>query len=150
MIHIRLELKPLNEIQNSHGLLKGGPVQAIIDSECLRLMEKYTPMRTGILIKAATIGSVIGSGEIRQETPYAHYMYEGIVYVDPKTGKAGFLNAEGMWKSRKNVTKVPSDRQSTYYGGGLRGKKWFERMKADHKEDIRQAAIVAIRKAEGR
>lgn len=150
MIDVRLELKPLNEIQKNHGLQKGGPVQAMVDSECNRWMEKYTPMRTGTLIKAATIGTVIGSGEIRQETPYAHYMYEGIVYVDPKTGKAGFLNAEGMWKSRKNVTKVPSDRQLTYYGGGLRGKRWFDRMKADHKEDIRQAAAAAIRKAEGR
>lgn len=54
------------------GLLKA---QEYIDSECVRLMNPYTPRLTGVLIKSATIGSIVGSGEIEQCTPYARRQY---------------------------------------------------------------------------
>ena len=34
-----------------------------------------TPRRTGVLIKSAALGTVIGSGEINQITPYARRQY---------------------------------------------------------------------------
>ncbi len=49
--------------------------QKFIDSECIKRMSTYTPRRTGVLIKSATIGTVIGSGEIHQQTPYARRQY---------------------------------------------------------------------------
>lgn len=49
--------------------------QAFVDSECIRLMAKYTPRRTGALIKSATLGTTIGSGEIHQIMPYARKNY---------------------------------------------------------------------------
>ena len=147
MFDVKVEIPSAAELIRRCGLQKYGPVQAAVDNECIRLMESYTPMRTGELIGAATRGTVLGSGLIRQDVPYAHYQYEGIIYVDPQTGVAGFLDENGMWKSRKNVAKVPSERQLTYYGGGKRGKKWFERMKADHTEDIRQVALHEIEEA---
>ena len=41
-------------------------VQACVDSEVVRLMAHYTPMQSGLQIKAATLGTVIGSGEGQQ------------------------------------------------------------------------------------
>lgn len=49
--------------------------QEFVDSECIRLMNPETPRRTGMLIKSATLGTVIGSGEIDQIAPYARRQY---------------------------------------------------------------------------
>src|SRR5699024_6889175 len=49
--------------------------QAFVDSECIRRMNPETPRRTGALIKSATLGTVIGSGEINQIAPYARRQY---------------------------------------------------------------------------
>lgn len=49
--------------------------QAFIDQECIRRMNPETPKRTGVLIKSATLGTAIGSGEINQITPYARRQY---------------------------------------------------------------------------
>ena len=49
--------------------------QSYIDSECIRRMAPETPRLTGVLIKSATLGTVIGSGEIHQIAPYARRQY---------------------------------------------------------------------------
>lgn len=49
--------------------------QEFVDSECIRRMNPETPRRTGVLVKSATLGSVIGSGEINQIAPYARRQY---------------------------------------------------------------------------
>lgn len=49
--------------------------QSFVDQECIRRMGPETPRRTGVLVKSATIGTVIGSGEINQITPYARRQY---------------------------------------------------------------------------
>lgn len=49
--------------------------QAYIDQECIRRMAPETPRRTGVLVKSATLGTAIGSGEIQQIAPYARRMY---------------------------------------------------------------------------
>lgn len=49
--------------------------QKFVDQECIRRMAPETPRRTGVLIKSATLGTVIGSGEINQITPYARRQY---------------------------------------------------------------------------
>lgn len=49
--------------------------QQFVDSECIRRMNPETPRRTGVLIKSATLGTVIGSGEINQIAPYARRQY---------------------------------------------------------------------------
>ena len=54
--------------------------QCFVDSECIRYMDKYTPMRTGALIRSATLGTKIGSGHIVYNSPYARYQYYGEIY----------------------------------------------------------------------
>lgn len=49
--------------------------QKFVDSECINRMRPETPRRTGILIESATLGTVIGSGEINQIAPYARKQY---------------------------------------------------------------------------
>lgn len=49
--------------------------QSFVDSECIRRMAPETPKRSGVLIKSATLGTVIGSGEINQIAPYARRQY---------------------------------------------------------------------------
>lgn len=49
--------------------------QMFIDQECIRKMAPETPRRTGVLIKSATLGTTIGSGEIQQIAPYARRQY---------------------------------------------------------------------------
>lgn len=51
--------------------------QEFVDSECIRRMTnpEIHPRKTGVLIKSATLGTVIGSGEINQIAPYARRQY---------------------------------------------------------------------------
>lgn len=49
--------------------------QKFVDQECIRRMAPETPFRSGALRKSATLGTVIGSGEINQIAPYARRQY---------------------------------------------------------------------------
>lgn len=49
--------------------------QEFVDSECLRYMNPLTPRLTGLMIKSATLGTVIGSGSIEYLVPYARRQY---------------------------------------------------------------------------
>lgn len=92
------------EIIEKRGLESGGFVQQYVDSEVMRYMEKYMPRLSGRMIDQMIIPTVVGSGEVNVETPYAH---------------ARSISA------RNN---------------GLRGPKFFERMKADRADDILNGA----------
>ena len=133
---LEVEMKPVDMILKRHGLQENGPAQKTIDSECMRYMSDYMPRRqAGELEHMMVMSTVIGSGQINTPGPYAHYLYEGILYVSPTTGSA--------W-AKKNEIKVPTGKEMTYAGAPMRGKKWFERMKADHKDDILQAAQAVL------
>ena len=49
--------------------------QMFVDSECLRYMNPLTPRLTGMMIKSATLGTVVGSGYIEYLAPYARRQY---------------------------------------------------------------------------
>ncbi len=86
--------------------------QKYIDSEVLRLSEPYVPFRNGKLIESGTLGTVIGSGVVEYTAPYAKEQY----YNNAGRGEEGLNAANG--------------------NKGLRGREWFERMKADHLDEI--------------
>lgn len=130
------KMLPTSEVLRRHKLQEDGPVQALIDSECMRYMNDYMPRRqAGELEHMMAIATVIGSGEIDTPGPYAHYLYEGILFVDPETGSS--------W-AKKNAIKVKTEKELTYAGAPMRGKKWFDRMIADHKDDILKAAQALV------
>ena len=52
--------------------------QKFLDSEVLRDSAPYTPMRTGNLMKSGNTGTVIGSGKVIYNAPYAKKCYYGL------------------------------------------------------------------------
>lgn len=125
---VELDMLPKEELLKRRGLQEGGLVQKFIDSESMRYMSDYMPRRqAGELEHMMVLGTVIGSGQIDIPGPYAHYLHEGILFVSPTTGSP--------W-AKKDEIKIPTDRELQYTGAPMRGKKFFDRMKADHKEDI--------------
>ena len=144
--HINISPK---DILTNHGLEEGGKVQMFIDNECIRLMDDYTPDLNGMLKRSVRINTVIGTGRLITATPYARYQYYGMLMVDPITGKGSFYDPKtGRHWSRPNTPKVmdPNGRELSYNTtkSPRAGSHWFERMVADHKDDIgRGAAAVA-------
>lgn len=104
-----------------------GRLTKICAEEILRLSDPYVPFAEGSLKNS---GHIENGCDVVYTTPYAHYMWEGIVYQDPKLHCAGFLTENG-WRSRKGVTKEPTTRSLTYGNGSLRGAKWTDRMLQD-------------------
>ena len=74
--------------------------QKFVDSEVLRDCEPYTPLRTSMLIKSGTLGTVIGSGLVQWIAPYARYQY----YLRRKTkSETGPLRGS-FWFERAKAT----------------------------------------------
>lgn len=78
--------------------------QQFVDSEVLRRCSPRVPFQTGMLDKSGTLGTVVGSGEVKYIAPYAADQYYNTSQARPYDAR--------------------------------RGGKWFERMKAEEKEDI--------------
>jgi len=134
----RLEIKPTDILLKKRELQDMGKVQKYIDSECIRRMKPYTPMLSGLLVKSATAGTVIGSGEIHQNTPYARYLYYGKVYGPNipifEDGKVvGFYSPPKKHPTGKDLKYNKSVNPNA-------GAFWFERMKSDHKDKILKGA----------
>ncbi len=111
---VSVNMKPINQILKAKGLTAGGDVQRFHTQNVLRRIVKYMPRRTGATIKLTVAQSPISKPYIVTDAPYARFLYYGKLMVDPVTGAAGFLDADGQWKSRRNVPKVKSNRPITY------------------------------------
>ena len=112
--------------------------QCFVDSECIRHMDKYTPKRTGALIRSATLGTKIGSGHIVYNTPYARYQYYGEIYgPNIPIYKDGELMG---WRSPPK--KHPTGREINYSKDKNPNaqKLWFEKMKSEKGESILRGA----------
>ena len=97
--------------------LKYSKAQMFMDSEVLRRCEPYTPMLTGSLIKSGILGTTIGSGKVSWIAPYARRQYY--------------------------MGRLPG----TSLQGPLRGRLWFERMKATWKAMLIAGARKLIGKS---
>lgn len=72
--------------------------QQYVDSETLRRNAPYMPKITGTLIRTGTLGTRIGSGEVRYVAPYARRQYYDTAQTrsyDPKRG--------GKWFERMKI-----------------------------------------------
>lgn len=109
--------KSVNAILAERGLEDGGDVQKSIDENVIQLSVPYVPFLTGFLaVQSPILGTIVGSGLVVYKAPYAKPNY----YRNSGKGKEGTAR------------------------GGLRGRHWFDRMKADHgQEIIRKAAEIA-------
>lgn len=120
--------------------------QKFIDSECIRQMKPYTPFRTGMLERSATLGTVIGSGRIVYTSPYARYQYYGVVYgpnipIYENGILVGFRSPKQKHKTNRMLTYSKARHPQAQ-------RLWFENMKKKHGEAIlRGAAAIAGGKA---
>lgn len=129
-----------DELLRACGLEDHGPVQMAIDKAVIDYSLPYWAWDSGNLARSAYIASDIGSGEILYPGPYAHYQYYGEVYgpnfpdIDPNTGEVM------GWKSPRK--KYPTGRKLNYKKdvNPLAGAFPFDRMKADHLNDILEEA----------
>ena len=113
-------------------------IQRVVDQEVIKQTTPYVPYQTGMLAKSAVLHTVIGSGRVVYATPYARYLYYGIKYAPsyPIT-KQGVL--VGFYSPpQKFPTSIPLKYNKSFHP--LAGAFWFERMKADKKDVILQAA----------
>lgn len=80
--------------------------QEYIDSECLRLCDKLTPMRTKFLIRSGILGTRIGNGKLIYLAPYGRS-----VYYNKKAKFNGAPIRGPLWfermkaQNRKNILK---------------------------------------------
>ena len=70
--------------------------QEYVDSSVLRYCDPLVPMRTGVLKRSGTLGTIIGSGEVRYIAPYSKKRY----YKNRGKGQRGKLWFERMKVSR--------------------------------------------------
>lgn len=103
------------------GLQDHGPVQEAIDRATIEYMKPYWAWDTGRLANSAYTASDIGSGVIVYDTPYAEEMYYGV---------------------RENGEPVNYRHEKNPQAGAYP----FERMMADHYDDIVQEAIAVARR----
>lgn len=133
------EMDSVRDILEKRNLETGGAVQRYIDSEVIRQCEPYVPYDNGALTRSASLATVVGSGQVVYNTPYAHYQYYGEVYGPNIPMQIG---GEQTFRSPAGQKKAPTGKQMQYNQEvhPMAGSFWFDRMKADHKDDILNGA----------
>lgn len=111
--HIKVDMAPVGRIMDGLGVTARGDVQKFHTANVRRRIQKYMPYRSGATIKLMIVQSPADEPFIHVYQDYAHYLYAGKVWVDPKTRAAGFLTPNG-WRSRRNVPKVETSRKLEY------------------------------------
>ena len=137
-------LKQKDQLMKELGINPGGRVQKVIDTSTIHYLRLLMPQDSGMLMTNTRNPS---PGLVTVETPYAHYMNEGILYVDPKYKIGAFHDpVSGRFWSRKGVKKVPSNKKLQYHGGSNRGAHFVERTLTEHFDDILLEAKKEVNK----
>ena len=145
-IKARLEWKGSGDLMKKANLEKGGLVQQAIDKAVIDWNMQYCPMETGTLAKSPYSVTEIGSGKVVYPGPYARYLYYGEVmgpnipvFEDDSGEPTRFFSPPGQ---KKHLTGRQLEFSTDL--NPLAGAFWFERMKADHMDDIlKEAKSVA-------
>lgn len=76
-----------------------------------KYFEQYTPMQQGMLMSNVHYEPF----KVIYDSPYAHYIHEGIKYIDPSINASGWFDLDiGRWFSHRGVTKIPTDEPLIY------------------------------------
>lgn len=133
-------------LMKAKNLETGGLVQKVIDNAVIKWCEPYCPMKTGVLTASARTATVLGSGQVVYNTPYAHYLYYGEVYGPNIPVFDDDSGIPTRYFSPKGAKKHPTGRPLQYDTSlnPLAGSHWFERMIADHADDILKEAKAVV------
>lgn len=118
-----LKIQPTSSIKVALGIQENGPVHRYFQNLCYRYMDKYVPRDEGNLRRNVDLSN---PNYIIYNSPYAHYIYTGILYVDPITGSS--------W-AKKGVKKIPTGIPLRYHTPGT-GKYWDKTMWSAEGKDI--------------
>lgn len=146
MLTLSIKASDLNFSLSRFGLEDHGRVQQAIDKAVIDYNLQYTPYLTGTLAKSAYAATDVGSGEVVYPGPYARYQYYGEVYGPNIPVFEDDSGVPTRYFSPPGQEKHPTGRSLQYNTeiNPLAGSHWFERMKADHLQDIiREAKRVA-------
>lgn len=94
-----------------------------LGNEFRKHMTPHVPRKNGALSQNVQVVAGRDDVTIIYKSPYAHYQYEGVLFVDPLYGVGGFTNGEGLFWSRPDVAKRPSGRALRHNTGQS---KWDE------------------------
>lgn len=118
-----MKIPSSNTIKADLGIDNGGRIHKYFTERCYSYMGRFTPGGpSGQLNRNVQLST----DEIAYNSPYAHFQYSGIVYIDPATGST--------W-AKKGHTKIPTGRLLEYHTPGT-GAFWDTKMWSSHKEQI--------------
>lgn len=121
------------KVKKRLGIETDGRAQAILDSSVIKYMRNNMPRKNGLM---SVNTRRVEPGFIIVDSPYAHYMNQGIKYVMPKNGKSAYYSPTyGFW-SDKGKRKIPSGEPLQYHGGPNRGAHYVERTLNGNLKDI--------------
>lgn len=105
------------ELKTARGINTGGAAQKFLDAQVVAATQPYVPMDTGFLKGAP--GTAYGSGEVRYNTPYAHYqLTHGRA---PGTSIHGPLRGRNFWNRMKADCKDRLLQMLAMFTGGRAG-----------------------------
>lgn len=110
-------------------------------NEAKRLMDPYVPAKNLVLAQNVSVYMENGQGIVHYLSPYAHYQWEGTLYIDPVYKKGAFTNGEGLFWSRPNVAKVPGGKplEVNKFKHPLATSHWDKAMMTAKKDDLAKA-----------
>lgn len=114
----------------------------MLKNEIVKDCEPFVPMLSGDLKNSPMPSIGADDNYIIYRSPYAHYQYYGVLYVDPLTGKGAFFDPDyGFW-SRAGVGKVRTSRplQHSTAHHPKACSRWFEKGKTVHGKSWIEAA----------
>lgn len=134
-MEIKLDLSSVKDELEKLDFLARNKVLKFAANEIMRLSDDYVPFDSGTLKNSAYITEL--GDEIVYPSPYAQYMYQGKLMVDPITKKGAFYDPiTNRYWSRPGVKKELTDTPLNYTGAPKRGAHWAEKAWEDHKEDV--------------
>lgn len=100
-------------------------------NEAKRLMEPYVPADTMVLAQNVRTYTEQDAGIVEYMSPYAHYQFEGVLYVSSRTGSA--------WS--RGEYKVPAGKALNHskFRHPLATSHWDEAMRTARKGELAQA-----------
>lgn len=141
---IETVLPSAEDLIKHYGLYPSGRTQKVIDNSFMHYMKLKMPYDSETMINNTRNPE---GGLITVETPYAHYMNEGILYVNPEHNSPGFpVYVNGILTGYQGYRgkRVPSDRKLEYHCGPGRGAHFVERTVDENLKDVLKEAQEAI------
>ena len=126
-----VDINPVGEIKVRLGIEPNGRVQKKFQNLCYQYMDKYVPYRDGNLRKNVDLSDPT---KIVYNSSYAHYQYEGVLYVMDNGKGAYYSPSYGFW-SDKGKQKTRTSTLLNYHTAGT-GDHWDERMKSAEMDNL--------------